>query len=336
VSLQVRRSETVVLLGPNGAGKTTCLELVAGLRAPDRGRIAVEGAALFDSDRGIDLDPESRRVGLVFQDYALFPHRTVRGNVGYGPGARRLPRRERERTTSDWLERLDLAALAERPVATLSGGQRQRVAIARALASGARILLLDEPFAALDATARTGVRATLRAFLRDVAVPALVVTHDPLDAFVLGDRLAVLEGGRVVQTGTGEELLARPRTSFVADLVDLNFYEADLAPGEGLREARSGGVAFHVLAGAPAGRARLAFAPSDVALAAEPPAGSYQNVFPARVRETRPLRDRIRVMLDAGVPMAADVTREAAGRLDLTPGARLAAMVKATSIQVYP
>ena len=336
LSFEVRRGEVLVLLGPNGAGKTTCLDLVAGLRAPSRGRIVLDDLVLFDTARGIDLEPEERRVGFVFQDYALFPHRTVRANVEYGPRARGAPRDERDRLTTTWLDRLDLAPLASRPVTELSGGQRQRVAVARALASGARILLLDEPFASLDASTRAAVRSTLRAFLRDVGIPALVVTHDPLDAFVIADRLAVLENGRIVQAGTGEDLLAHPGTPFVADLVGLNCYEAQLQTGTGLKAAHVGGVAFHVLADHLAGAVHLAFAPSDVALAEGPSSGSFQNRFPARVRETRPLPDRVRVMLDAGVPIAADITRESSARMNLTPGTTLQVMVKATSIRVYP
>jgi molybdate transport system ATP-binding protein len=336
VELAIRGSETLLLLGPNGSGKSTCLDIIAGLRTPDRGRVVLEETVLLDTETGIDLAPEDRRVGIVFQDFALFPHRSVRGNVGYGPHARRLPRLERERLIDECLARLDLTPLADRPVAELSGGQRQRVALARALASDARILLLDEPFSSLDATTRAAVRADLRRFLRDTGLPALVVTHDPLDAFVIGDRLAVIEQGRLVQTGTGEELLAHPRTPFVADLIGLNVYEADLDAGVGLKTARAGAVTFHVLADDLAGAVRLAFAPSDVGLAAERPTGSFQNTFEVRVRENLSLPDRLRVVLDAGVPMAADITREAGRGLRLTPGSLLWAMIKATSIRVYP
>jgi molybdate transport system ATP-binding protein len=335
-SLAVQPGEVLVLLGPNGSGKTTCLDLLAGLRAPDRGRVSLDGVVLCDTESGIDLAPEERRVGLVFQDFALFPHLTVRGNVSYGPRARGETREAAERTVSEWLHRLELDALAERPVAELSGGQRQRVAIARALASGARLLLLDEPFASLDATLRAGVRAELRTFLRTVGRPAIVVTHDPLDAFVMADRIAVLETGRVVQSGTAEELLSHPRTAFVAELVGLNFYQAELAGGTGLKEARVGGATFHVLADALAGAVHLAFAPSDVALFQEPSTGSFQNTFEARVRETRSLPDRVRVILDAGIVIAADITREASRRFELAPGSSLRALIKATSIRVYP
>jgi molybdate transport system ATP-binding protein len=336
IELAVAQGETLALLGPNGSGKTTTIDLIAGLRAPDSGRLVLDDTVLFDERTGVNLPPEQRRIGVVFQDYALFPHQSVRGNVAYGPRARGRVRSEGDRVVSEWMARLDLADLADRPVGELSGGQRQRVALARALASDARLLLLDEPFASLDATRRAKLRTELRGYLRDVGLPALVVTHDPLDAFVVGERLAILEEGRVVQSGTSEELLAHPRTPFVADLVGLNVYEATVAPGSGLKEARIGHIAFHVLADGLAGVVQLAFAPSSVGLSTEPPIGSFQNTFMAQVREALSLPDRLRVLLDAGVPMAADITREAGGRLDLTPGAVVWAMIKATSIRVYP
>ena len=336
LELAVESREILALLGPNGSGKTTCLDLIAGLRSPDRGRIVIDGAVVHDGALGIDHAPEERGVGFVFQDYALFPHCDVRENIAFGLRAKRASRAERERVVSEWLSRLDLDSLADRRISELSGGQRQRVAIARAVASGARILLLDEPFASLDATVRATVRSTLRAFLREIGLPAIVVTHDALDASVIGDRLAVLEAGRLVQVGTSEHLLAHPRTAFVADLVGINCYEAELAEGLGLKSARVGPVSFQVVADALAGSVHLAFAPSDVALADDSVSASFQNTLPARIRETRNLPDRVRVMLDAGIPMAADVTREASVRMNLAAGMMVRAMIKATSIRVYP
>jgi len=219
VRLTVGRNETLALLGPNGAGKTTTLDLIAGLRTPDRARITLGRTVLCDTHAGIDLAPEARRVGLVFQDYALFPHRTVRGNVAYGPAARHLSAPRRAAVTADCLERLGLFPLADRPVAELSGGQRQRVALARALAADAAVLLLDEPFASLDATHRAQVRFELRTFLHESGLPAIVVTHDLGDAVAVADRLVMIEGGRVVQSGKPAEILEAPRTRFIADLV---------------------------------------------------------------------------------------------------------------------
>ena len=331
----VSAGETLALVGPSGAGKTTALELVAGLLRPDRGRIACGGEAWCDTAGGVHRSPEERHVGLVFQDYALFPHLTVRENVSYGPRARGRTRAAAGASASGWLERLGLGGLEDRRLDGLSGGQRQRVALARALASEPRALLLDEPFGALDVATRGSVRSQLRAFLAGCGLPTLLVAHDPVDAFALGDRVAVLEQGGLTQVGTHEELLAHPRGAFVAELAGLNLFRADVSGGRGLKEARAGAVAFHVLADERTGTSFLVFAPSDVALAREPRPGSPQNVFPGRVVEVQPLPDRLRVVLDVGVTMAADVTREAGASLGLAPGIALWASVKATAIRVY-
>lgn len=333
-AVEVRPGETLVLMGPNGAGKTTCLNLIAGLLSPKEGRIALNGTILCDTARGLEVPPEERAVGYVFQDGALFPHLTVRGNISYGPRAR--GRSDAAALASHWIERLDLAALADRSIRELSGGQRQRVALARAMAAGAGLLLLDEPFAALDAAARTSVRSEMARVLRRTGLPAIVVAHDPVDAFVMGDRIAVMEKGRVVQTGTETELLARPRTAFVAELIGLNFFRAELAPGTGMKEARAGGAVFHVLSDDLSGPVHLAFGPSDVALSSGAPEGSPRNIFQGLVREVVPLPDRLRIVLEAPLPLAADITRDAAQRLRIAPGAKVWAAIKATAIRVYP
>jgi molybdate transport system ATP-binding protein len=333
-SFSVAAGETLALVGPNGAGKTTALAVAAGLLRPDRGRIACGEETWCDTASGVFLSPEGRRVGLVFQEHALFPHLTVRENVAYGPRARGRGR-EAESLSARWLERLGLSALGDRRVGSISGGERQRVALARALASEPRALLLDEPFAALDVSTRGALRSELKAFLAGCALPTVLVAHDPVDAFALGDRVAVMERGSLTQVGTHEELLAHPRGAFVAELAGLNLYRAELPPGRGLKEARAGKLAFHVLADDRSGPSFLAFAPSEVALAPECRSGSPQNVFPGRVVEVQPLPDRLRVVLDVGVTMAADVTREAGASLGLAPGRPVWASVKATAIRVY-
>ena len=227
----VATGETLALVGPSGAGKTTALALVAGLLRPDRGRIACGGETWCDTAGGVHRAPEERHVGLVFQDYALFPHLTVHDNVAYGPRARGRARAEAGASASRWLERLGLGGLEARRVDGLSGGQRQRVALARALASEPRALLLDEPFGALDVATRGSVRSQLRAFLAGCGLPTLLVAHDPVDAFALGDRVAVLEQGGLTQAGTREELLAHPRAAFVAELAGLNLFRAEVARG---------------------------------------------------------------------------------------------------------
>lgn len=336
VTFDVGEGETVVLVGPNGAGKSSCIGIVTGLFRPDSGTIAMSGETWFDAGAGIDLPPRDRRVGLVHQDYALFPHLTVAGNIAYGPRARGADREGALRSARQWLERLGIESLSERRVSEISGGQRQRVALARALASGARVLLLDEPFGSLDVSARAQIRGELRDFLRAVRLPALVVTQDAADALALADRIAVLENGILTQTGTRGELLSRPGTRFVADLFGLNYVRAELEAGSGLREAHAGSAVFHVLSSEAGGAVSLAFPPSVVALSAGPPGGSSQNSLQGAVIEVLPLSDRMRVVLDCGVIVAADVTHEAAAALGIAPGRTIWASVKATAIRVYP
>jgi molybdate transport system ATP-binding protein len=202
-------AETVLLAGPNGAGKSTLLRLLLGIAAPQSGRIALDGRTLFDA--GTNLPPEERGLGYLPQDYALFPHLDVAGNVGFG-----LRRPERAQRTREVLEALQISQLAERPVQELSGGERQKVALARALAPRPRALLLDEPFAALDAQARRQLRGFLAAQLAALRLPALVVSHDPADAAAF-QRIVMMEGGRIVQQGTLDDLRAAPATPFIAE-----------------------------------------------------------------------------------------------------------------------
>jgi len=201
-------SETLVLVGPSGAGKSTVLRAVAGLERPREGRVAVGDEVWFDAQRRVNLPPDRRSVGLVFQQYALFPHMTVLGNVRFGgrTGAEEL------------LERLGIAHLAAARPAEISGGERQRVALARALSRRPRVLLLDEPMAALDPHTRDAVRAELRGTLAELGLPTVIVSHDFEDAVALANRVAVMDTGRIVQTGTARELAGSPATAFVEAL----------------------------------------------------------------------------------------------------------------------
>jgi molybdate transport system ATP-binding protein len=339
LQLAAGAGETVVLVGPSGSGKSTALRAVAGLARPRTGRIAVAGRAVFDRARGIDLPPWKRRVGVVFQDYALFPHLTVAQNVCYGLRGRKDARAR----AGEWLESLAIAGLASRKPGQLSGGQQQRVALARAAAADAEVLLLDEPFGSLDAATRRSVRGELRRFLQRAAGEAgrttVLVTHDYLDALTLGDRIVVLEGGRITQEGRRDEVLRRPRTPFLAELTGHNVLEgtAGRAEGEDLRGVTVGPLLFHVAAGAETapGAVYLSFGPQEVSLMRADAGISARNRFPAVVREIVPLPDRLRVHLDAGVPLMADVVRSAATELGLDEGTRVVAAVKSTAIEIY-
>lgn len=220
VQLDVRDG-TLLLVGPNGAGKSTLLSLLLGAVPGVRGRIAIGDEVLFDSEAGVDVPTEERRVGYVPQDYALFPHLSVRGNVGFAVacGTPRATSSEVRARADAALADLGIAALSSRLPRSLSGGEQQRVALARALSVKPRALLLDEPMAALDVSARREVRAFLKATLDRLALPTLVVTHDAADVRALGGRVAVMERGRIVQVGAWEELCARPASAFVEALV---------------------------------------------------------------------------------------------------------------------
>jgi molybdate transport system ATP-binding protein len=336
LELTVAQGEVVVLVGPSGGGKTTCLRAIAGLARPGSGRIAIAGRVVLDTERRLDLPPWQRRVGMVFQDYALFPHRTVEENVMYGLRGRP----EARRRAQEWLEALEIAEVARRRPGELSGGQQQRVALARAAAADCDVLLLDEPFGSLDAPTRRSVRGELRRFLERAGRATLLVSHDYLDALTLGSRIAVLEEGRLTQCGPREEVLRRPQTPFLAALTGHNLLEGVAAPADpqsDLREVQVGPLLFHVAGAAevPAGPVFLGFGPQDVALLRAESVISARNQFPARVREVLPLPDRLRVYLDAGAPIMADVVRAAAAEIGLAEGAPVVVAVKSTAIEVY-
>jgi iron(III) transport system ATP-binding protein len=217
LTLDVKPGELLALLGPSGSGKTTVLRLIAGLERPDRGSIVIEGKVMVDAERGVWVPPERRNVGVVFQDYALFPHMTALQNVAFG--LHRLRRRERKQRALAVLERVQIAHLAGRYPHELSGGEQQRVALARALAPEPRVLLLDEPFSNLDRSLRGQLRSEVRALLKQLSITTVFVTHDQQEALELGDRLAVLNAGCLEQVGLPEELLEHPKTRFVAEFL---------------------------------------------------------------------------------------------------------------------
>jgi molybdopterin-binding protein len=320
------------LLGPNGAGKTTVLRTLAGLVPLAEGQVVLDGHVLEDSARRIRVPAERRPVGMVFQDYLLFPHLSVVENIAFGLRARGVGRTPARRAAAEWLERLGLAVPANARPATLSGGQRQRVALARALAVDPRLLLLDEPLSALDASIRAEVRQDLRRRLRGFSGVSLLVTHDPLEAIALADRLIVIEGGRVVQAGTPAEVTQRPRSRYVADLVGVNLLRG-LGHGD-LIEVEGGGRLQAV--GAGNGEVLAVIHPSSVSLWRTRPLGSPRNLWSGRVTGLEWLGDRVRVQLAGPLPLVAEVTPAAVAELELVEGTEVWVSVKATEVRVYP
>ena len=330
-TLDAKAGEIVVLLGPNGAGKTTLLRAIAGLTPLARGEVTLDGAVLDDVARGVHVPAERRPIGVVFQEYLLFPHQTVAENVGFGLRARGVDRVHARARALEWLDRFELAAYADARPRSLSGGQAQRVALARALAYTPRLLLLDEPLAALDASARGEVRRDLKRHLASFDGIRVLITHDPLEAIALADRLVILEEGRVVQTGTPSDVTQRPRTRYVADLVGVNLFRGrakagliSLESGSTLQSAEQlDGDVFALIH------------PRAVALHRHRPEGSPRNVWRGRTRSLDLQGDRVRVAVDGELAIVAEVTPAAIRDLALAQGGEVWVSVKATEISVY-
>jgi molybdate transport system ATP-binding protein len=317
-------AETVALVGPSGAGKSTLLRAVAGLLRPERGSVTYGDETWHDTDSGISLPPERRSVGLVFQEYALFPHMSVAENVAYG-GRARLP---------ELLERFGLERLEHARPAELSGGERQRVALARALARDPGVLLLDEPLAALDTQTRARLRAELGERLRQLGLPTLLVTHDYSDAAALGDRIGVLVDGRIAQLGTPAELVAAPTSAFVADFTGVNFLRGVAGPSpDGLTQVRlaDGAVVYSTDAGS--GEVGVVVFPWEITLGPSAPADSARNRLAGRVTALTPLGNRVRVRVG---PVTAEVTAASAEQLGLRSGQEVVATFKAAGTRLVP
>ncbi len=334
VSFTVADGETLALLGPNGAGKSTVLAVAAGLLRPDRGRVVLDGRPLTvvgDGARQAWVAPHDRHIAMLAQDPLLFPHLTVLDNAAFAPRSQGVRRAAAQATATQWLEQVGIPELADRKPAQVSGGQAQRAAVARALAADPRLLLLDEPMAALDVAVTPALRQTLRRVLADRSV--VLVTHDALDALLLADTVAVLEEGRIVEQGPAADVLSRPRSAFAARIAGLNMLVGTWR-GDGVHTPT--GVDVHGLVTGPAptdGEPAVAvFPPTAVAVFRQPPGGSPRNALSAVVTELEPQGDRIRVR--AG-DLSADVTAQAVAELDLAPGSEVTFSVKANEVSVY-
>jgi molybdate transport system ATP-binding protein len=331
VQLQVRGGETIALLGPNGAGKSTMLRALMGLVPLTRGQVVLDDVVLDDPAGDRWVPAEQRRVGTVFQDLLLFPHLSALENVAFGLRARGIRAREARTRALGWLERLGIGEQRSARPRTLSGGQAQRVALARALATEPRLLLLDEPLTALDVSTRPAIRRELARHLDAYDGAAVVVTHDPVEAMALADRIVVVEDGWVTQEGTPTEVREQPRTRYVADVVGLNLYRGtgsadglDLEGGARIVSAqRLTGPAFAVVH------------PRAVALHEREPEGTPRNVWHGTVRHVDPEGDRARVHVDTPVPITAEVTAGALADLALAEGSPVWVSVKATEVALY-
>ncbi|MEV0946956.1 ATP-binding cassette domain-containing protein [Rhodococcus sp. NPDC049939] len=338
VGFDLAEGEVLAVLGPNGAGKSTVLSVAAGLVRPDDGRVELNGRVLTDTSQGLAVPPHRRSIALLAQQALLFPHLTVAANVAFAPRSAGRGRREAREIARKWLDAVDAVQFADRRPHELSGGQAQRVAVARALAADPQALLLDEPMAALDVSAAPALRVLLRRVLREGRRTAVVVTHDVLDALALADRVIVVDGGRVVESGLVRDVLTRPRSAFAARIAGLNLVPVFGAPD---RMETAMGVRIHGLpdadfvAGSPA---VAVFAPHSVAVHRHHPEGSPRNVFRVTIAEVGVHGPTVRVRAhtcEGRLELSADVTAASVAALDLVPGADVLFVVKATEVALH-
>jgi molybdate transport system ATP-binding protein len=331
-------ASVTVLFGPSGSGKTTILRCLAGLERPETGWIRWGVETWFDAARGIFLAPQQRGIGYLFQEYALFPHLSVAGNLRYG--LTHLSRVERSRRVAELLDLMQLGGLERRYPGQLSGGQQQRVALARALARRPQVLLLDEPLSSLDTPTREQLRRELRRWLVELKTPTVLVTHDRVEALALGEHAVVLDRGRVLQSGPIHEVFGRPANVAVARIVGVDTVEPGrvLQVVEGLASVAVGSVRLVALAQeAPEGEVYVCIHAEDVILEKGSVANSSaRNRLDGSIRTLSREGPMIRLGLDCGFPLAALVTRQACEELGLREGERVTALIKAPAIHLVP
>lgn len=330
IDLSIAPGETAALLGPNGAGKSTAVQALAGLLPLDQGRITLDDRVLDDTGAGVFVASEDRGVGVVFQDYLLFPHLSVLENIAFGPRARRQKREQALTNARSWLEGLGLPGMASRRPGDLSGGQAQRVALGRALATEPRLLLLDEPLAALDVTTRVELRRVLADHLDVFPGPRLLITHDPTEAFLLADRIHVVEEGRITQVGTADDIRLRPRTRYVADLAGSNLVQGTAGDGTVVVDGHRMHIADHDITGPVV----MTVHPTAISVHKARPEGSQRNVWPTRIDRLEEMGDRVRLLTATPLPLTVEVTAGAAAALALVEGSEIWLAIKATEIRV--
>jgi molybdate transport system ATP-binding protein len=334
INLSIEPGTTTALLGPNGSGKSTTVDALAGILPLDAGYIELAGRRLDEPDADLYVPPESRDIGVVFQQYLLFDHLDVTDNIAFGPMARGVRRRDARAAASRFIDALDLGELAHRKPNQLSGGQAQRVALARALVTEPNALLLDEPLAALDIATRTNLRRTLANHLDGYRGPRLLITHDPTDAFLLADRIHIIEEGSITQSGTPETIRRRPATAYVAALAGLNFLTGTNADGVLTLDRYT--HRLHSADTHTTGQVVITIHPNAIALHADEPHGSPRNSWHTTIGGIEPLGEVTRLTLEGPVPLSVDVTPEAVAVMELQPGSAIWTSIKATEIHLDP
>jgi molybdate transport system ATP-binding protein len=328
----VAPGEVLALLGPNGSGKSTTLQALTGLLPLAGGRIVLDGTVLDDPAQRTRVAPEQRPIALMFQNYLLFPHMSALENVAFGLRARGTDKKIARQKAADALARVGLEDQAPKRPGSMSGGQQQRVAMARALVTDPKLLLLDEPLAALDVSTKTDVRRLLRATLRQSSAANILVTHDLLDAVALGDRMIVIENGGIVQAGTPATVTARPRSKYVADLTGVTLLRGT---GRGTVIDLDGGGQL-ICADSVTGPIFAVITPAAVSVHRQKPDAPEQNLWRGSVGDIDLMGDRVRVRIDGAPTITAEVPPSAVDELKLDEGGELWASVSPTAVTVYP
>lgn len=330
VELSIAPGETVSLLGPNGAGKSTAVSAIAGLLPIDSGSVVLRDEVLDAPEDDVFVPTELRRIGVVFQEYLLFPHLSAVENVAFGLRSRGVAREEAVSRSREWMARMGLEGLEGRKPDDLSGGQAQRVALARALVIEPDLLLLDEPLSALDVTTRIEMRHALTEHLGAFAGPRLLITHDPTEAFLLADRIDIIEDGTITQRGTADEIRLRPRTSFAADLAGSNLLLGEAHGGV----VEVGGHRLHVADEIVDGPVLVTVQPSAISVHSERPEGSPRNTWLTTVERIEALGSRVRLRTGSPLPLTIELTGASTEELRLHEGSRAWVALKATEIDV--
>lgn len=334
--LSVGDGETVALIGENGAGKSTVLRILSGLMNPSSGRVVLNDTVLFDAAQKISRAPEDRKVGYMFQNYALFPHMTARENIAYGLNVRKLPQAEIDDRVSELCTRMGITDIADQLVTRISGGQRQRTALARALSPRPELLLLDEPLSALDVRTQEQMRRELAAVIRSEQIPCIIVTHSIVDALAVADRIAVIQKGKIVDTGTPDTIIHNPEHGFVSSFADnMNLFRGNVVVGEnGVVCVDVAGIKIRATTTL-SGTVSVGIRPEELILSREKFVSSAINSFLGVITGIEDTGLSWYVYVDIGIPLAAAITHQSVERLDLTVGMNITVTFKATAVQVF-
>ncbi|NLE73730.1 MAG: ATP-binding cassette domain-containing protein [Actinobacteria bacterium] len=326
----------LALIGPSGSGKTSVLRAISGLLKPDWGYVATDKKVLLDTEQSINLPAEERRVGMLFQDAALFPHMTVAGNIEYGLYPRPRSRSERGDQVTAVLDRFRIGELASAKPRHISGGERQRVALARAVATSPELLLLDEPLSALDSVTKAHVSAELSQWLLELNLPTILVSHDFADVVGLADHVAIIEEGSIVQSGTKDQVLRSPASAFAAAFAGINFFPGEAVPRGGLTEIRGPGKMMLLSTDTLVGPVGAVVHPWDVSLSEQRLESSAMNCLRGPVIQVANIGNSTRVTIGSVPPIVAEITGESVDRLELAPNRVLYASWKAAGTRLVP